>query len=104
VKSNNCISTGDIIGYVRNPKRRFSFLKSGTRSIAGNVEKLSGADDCGCDFTKGSRCDDFSQLWYPFAKKLSASSLSYISALPEPQFSYAGKKSNRCSWFLFQHL
>ena len=35
-----------------------------------------GAEDCGCDFREGSRCDNFSQLWYPYAQsKLSKSSL-----------------------------
>lgn len=97
ISPDNCICTGDIIGYCAQPEETIQFFKSWkARSIAGNVEiQLSeNADDCGCDFTKGSRCDDFSQLWYPFAKsKLTASSLSYISTLPEYlQFSYAGKK------------
>ncbi|MBC5841640.1 metallophosphoesterase family protein [Flavobacterium sp. F-380] len=97
ISSQNCICTGDIIGYCAQPEETISFFKNwNARSIAGNVEiQLSeNAEDCGCDFTKGSRCDDFSQLWYPFAKsKLSTSSLSYISELPEfITFDYADKK------------
>ena len=97
ISPDNCICTGDIIGYCAQPEETIQFFKSWkARSIAGNVEiQLSeNAEDCGCDFTKGSRCDDFSQLWYPFAKsKLSASSLSYISDLPEfITFDYADKK------------
>lgn len=97
IKSENCICTGDIIGYCAQPEETISFFQNwNARSIAGNVEiQLSeNAEDCGCDFTKGSRCDDFSQLWYPFAKsKLSRNSLSYISKLPEfITFTYASKR------------
>lgn len=97
IKSENCICTGDIIGYCAQPEETISFFQNwNARSIAGNVEiQLSeNAEDCGCDFTKGSRCDDFSQLWYPFAKsKLSRNSLRYISKLPEfITFTYASKR------------
>jgi predicted phosphodiesterase len=97
INAENCISTGDIIGYCAQPEETIQFFKNwNAHSIAGNVEiQLSeNAEDCGCDFTKGSRCDDFSQLWYPFAKsKLTTDSLSFISELPEHiQFEYAGKK------------
>lgn len=93
----NCICTGDIIGYCAQPEETIQLFKNwNPRSIAGNVEiQLSeNADDCGCDFTKGSRCDGFSQLWYPFAKsQLSNESLRYISKLPEfIQFEFANKK------------
>jgi predicted phosphodiesterase len=97
ISPENCISTGDIIGYCAQPEETIQFFKKwNAHSIAGNVEiQLSdNAEDCGCDFTKGSRCDDFSQLWYPFAKsKLTPDSLSFISELPQHiQFEYAGKK------------
>lgn len=92
----NCICTGDIIGYCAQPEETIQFFKNwNPRSIAGNVEiKLSeNADDCGCDFTKGSRCDGFSQLWYPYAKsKLTQASIDYIKSLPEfIQFEFANK-------------
>lgn len=93
----NCISTGDIIGYCAQPEETIQFFKNWkARSIAGNVEiQLSeNAADCGCDFTKGSRCDGFSQLWYSYAKsKLTYDSLDFISKLPEfIQFEFANKK------------
>ena len=93
----NCISTGDIIGYCAQPEETIQLFKNwNAKSIAGNVEiQLSeNAEDCGCDFTKGSRCDNFSQLWYPYAKsKLSEDSLDYISKLPEfIEFVFANKK------------
>lgn len=97
INPKNCISTGDIIGYCAQPEETVQFFKNwNARSIAGNVEiQLSeNSEDCGCDFIKGSRCDDFSQLWYPYAKsKLSEDSLDYISKLPEfIQFEFANKK------------
>lgn len=93
----NCICTGDIIGYCAQPEETIQFFKNwNPRSIAGNVEiQLSeNAEDCGCDFTKGSRCDGFSQLWYPYAKsKLTHESIDYIKSLPEfIQFELANKK------------
>ena len=93
----NCICTGDIIGYCAQPEETIRFFKNwNPRSIAGNVEiQLSeNAEDCGCDFTKGSRCDGFSQLWYPYAKsKLTEESIHFVKSLPEfIQFEFANKK------------
>lgn len=97
ISSENCICTGDIIGYCAQPEETIQLFKNwGAKSIAGNVEiQLSeGAEDCGCDFKEGSRCDGFSQLWYPYAQsKLSKSSLDFIKTLPDYfQFEYAEKK------------
>lgn len=96
IKPENCISTGDLIGYCAQPDETIQFFKNwNARSIAGNVELQlnDNADDCGCDFTKGSRCDNFSQLWYPYSKsQLQQDSLDYLKTLPEfIQFLYAGK-------------
>lgn len=93
----NCICTGDIIGYCAQPEETLQLFKLwGTHSIVGNVEiqLRDGAEDCGCDFREGSRCDSFSQLWYPYAQsKLSRSSIEFISKLPDHlEFTYAGKK------------
>ncbi|GEQ85340.1 phosphoesterase [Patiriisocius marinistellae] len=93
----NCIGTGDIVGYCAQPEETVQLLKIwGAKSIVGNVEiqLREGAEDCGCDFREGSRCDGFSQLWYPFAQsKLSKNSLHYLETLPDHfQFNYAGKK------------
>lgn len=83
----NCICTGDIIGYCSQPEKTIQVFKNwGAKSIAGNVElQLSNdAENCGCDFSKGSKCDQLSNLWYPYAKsKLSENSLAYIKSLPE---------------------
>ena len=97
ISPENCICTGDIVGYCAQPEETVQLFKLwGAKSIAGNVEiQLSeGAENCGCDFKAGSRCDGFSQMWYPFAQsKLSKSSLEFIKTLPDHlQFEYAGKK------------
>lgn len=93
----NCISTGDIVGYCAQPEETIQLFKLwDVRSIAGNVEiqLREGAQDCACDFKKGSRCDGFSQQWYPFAQsKLSKNSLEFIATLPDHiSFNYAGKR------------
>ncbi|WP_456438554.1 metallophosphoesterase family protein [Psychroserpens sp.] len=93
----NCISTGDIVGYCAQPEETVQLFKLwNVRSIAGNVEiqLREGAEDCGCDFKKGSRCDGFSQQWYPFAQsRLSKNALEFMETLPDHiTFNYAGKK------------
>lgn len=93
----NCICTGDIIGYCAQPEETIQAFKNwGAQSILGNVEiqLRDGAEDCGCDFREGSRCDGFSQLWFPYAQsKLSKNSLEYIATLPDHiQFDYDGKR------------
>ncbi len=97
ISPENCICTGDIVGYCAQPEETIQFFKSwGAQSIAGNVEiqLREGAENCGCDFTKGSRCDGFSELWYSFAQsKLSKNSLQFMETLPHYiQFIYANKK------------
>lgn len=97
IPSQNCICTGDIIGYCAQPEETLQLFKIwNVKSIAGNVEiQLSdGAENCGCDFRAGSRCDDFSKLWYPFAQsQLSKNSLKFINTLPDHiTFQYANKK------------
>lgn len=83
----NCICTGDIIGYCAQPEETIQTFKNwNARSILGNVEiqLRDGEEDCGCDFTEGSRCDNFSQQWYPFAQsQLSKDSLNYLKSIPD---------------------
>ena len=83
----NCICTGDIIGYCAQPEETIQTFKNWkAKSIVGNVEiqLRDNEDDCGCDFKEGSRCDGFSQQWYPYAKsKLSKDSLEYLHTLPD---------------------
>ena len=93
----NCICTGDIVGYCAQPEETVQLFKIwGAKSIAGNVEiqLREGEADCGCDFREGSRCDGFSQLWYPYAQsKLSKNSLEVMSDIPDHlKFTYAGKR------------
>lgn len=97
ISPENCICTGDIVGYCAQPEETVQLFKIwNPRSIAGNVEiQLSeGAEDCGCDFKKGSRCDGFSQQWYSYAQSLlSQDSLAFLKQLPDHlTFNYAGKK------------
>ncbi len=93
----NCISTGDIVGYCAQPEETVQLFKLwGAKSIVGNVEiqLRENAEDCGCDFREGSRCDGFSQLWYPYAQsKLSKSSLEFLQTIPNNlTFEYANKQ------------
>lgn len=87
IPSKNCICTGDIIGYCAQPEETIQTFKDwDARSIVGNVEiqLRDNEADCGCDFRKGSRCDGFSQQWYPFAKsKLSKDSIKYLETIPD---------------------
>lgn len=97
IPSENCISTGDIVGYCAQPEETVQLFKLWkAKSIAGNVEiqLREGAEDCGCDFRKGSRCDEFSQQWYPFAQsKLSKNSLEFMATLPDHiTFDYTDKR------------
>ncbi|CAN0600592.1 unnamed protein product, partial [Ectocarpus sp. 12 AP-2014] len=93
----NCISTGDITGYCAQPEETVQlFQKWGALSIAGNVELqlANDSEDCGCDFKSGSRCDDFSKMWFPYTKgHLSQQSLEWMHEIPEYiSFDYGGKK------------
>lgn len=92
----NCICTGDIIGYCGQPQATLDTFKNwGAYSILGNVEIQLRDDqqDCGCDFTAGSRCDGFSEVWYAFAKaNLHTNSIEYFNTLPDHiTFEYAGR-------------
>ncbi|MGB5942843.1 MAG: metallophosphoesterase family protein [Leeuwenhoekiella sp.] len=93
----NCISTGDLVGYCAQPEESVQLFKIwGARSILGNVEiqLRDQAEDCGCDFRKGSRCDDFSQMWFPYAQsRLSQNSLDFIAEMPDHiNFRFARKR------------
>ena len=97
IPAENCICTGDIVGYCAQPEETVQLFKIWkAKSILGNVEiqLAESAEDCGCDFTEGSRCDGFSKLWYPFAQsKLSKNSIEYLATLPDHiSFTYANKK------------
>lgn len=110
----NCICTGDIIGYCGQPQETLDLFKNwGAHSILGNVEiqLRDDEDNCGCDFNTGSRCDGFSEIWYAFAKaNLHTNTRAYFKSLPDHiTFDYAGKKIgvvhgsyNNVSQFIFK--
>ncbi len=81
------ICTGDVVGYCAEPAACVDFMEQwGVYCIAGNVELnlRNEADDCGCNFSEGSRCDVFSRQWYPYAKQhVTDKNLEYIQQLPE---------------------
>ncbi len=92
----NIICTGDVVGYCAQPEESVQLVKSwGIHCISGNVEQniVEGEDDCGCNYTKGGRCDLFSRTWFPFAvRSLSAASIKWMAELPQQLFfEYAGK-------------
>ncbi|MFK5971680.1 MAG: metallophosphoesterase family protein [Flavobacteriaceae bacterium] len=110
----NCICTGDIVGYCAEPKETVQlFQEWGAQSISGNVElQLSAAaDDCGCDFAQGSSCDGFSKVWYPYAKrKLLQQAIDWMAQLPDQiTFDYYQERimvvhgsTNMVSEFIFE--
>ncbi|CAN5307133.1 metallophosphoesterase family protein [soil metagenome] len=97
IPASNCICTGDIVGYCAQPQETVDLFRSwNPHSITGNVEiqLAEGEEDCGCDFREGSRCDNFSKLWYPYAKsRLSSEAVEWMRTLPEHiEFTYGGQK------------
>ncbi len=81
------ICTGDVVAYCADPSASLDFVKEwGIHCIAGNVELnlRDEADECGCNFNEGSRCDMLSRQWYPYAKAhVTQENLAYIHSLPE---------------------
>ncbi len=114
ISPENCICTGDIVGYCAEPEETVALFRQwGAKSISGNVEQqlFEGAEDCGCDFMEGSRCDGFSKLWYPYSQmKLSEESIKWMGELPNHlAFTYGGKQVmvvhgsyNNVSEFIFE--
>ena len=97
IPANQCINTGDLIGYCAQPEETVRMFQNwNAKSILGNVEQqlINDEDDCGCDFTEGSRCDGFSKLWYPYAKgHLSAASIDFLKTIPDHIQFQLGNKS-----------
>lgn len=81
----NIFHTGDVVGYCAFPEQTINFVRNwGINVVAGNVEVqlAEGADDCGCNFEEGSRCANFSTLWYPYAKtKVSSENIDWMKGL-----------------------
>lgn len=80
------ICNGDIVGYCAQPEESLQLVKEwGIHAIIGNVEEQlrEGADDCGCDFESGTRCDVFSRQWYPYAQaKVGKEMINWLNTLP----------------------
>lgn len=98
IPASNIICTGDIVAYCAEPEACVQAIRDwGIACIAGNVELqlVSDAEDCGCNFEDNTRCDLFSKNWYPYAKRhLSQASLDWLSQLPLLlELEYAGKNT-----------
>ena len=96
IPAGNVICTGDTPGYCADPEACLNLLEDwGVHSIAGNVEinLREGVDDCGCNFSDGSRCDMFARLWYAYARQeVRERGLAYMHTLPRQMtFRYAGR-------------
>ncbi len=92
------ICTGDTPGYCADPEACLNFLEDwGIPAIAGNVEVnlRAGVEDCGCNFSDGSRCDLFARLWYAYAQQeVGERGTAYLHTLPMAlRFTYAGKRT-----------
>lgn len=97
IAPDHIICTGDVVGYCAQPEECVQLIKDwGIHVIAGNVEiqLREAADNCGCDFNDGSRCDVFSRNWYQYAQKnVSDDSIAWMNTLPDfIAFTYAGQK------------
>ncbi len=96
IPPDHILCTGDVVGYCAEPEKAVQAIKAwGIHCMAGNVELnlRDEADDCGCNFDEGSRCDLFSRQWYPYAQaQLSEDSLNWIKGLPQYlRFQFGGQ-------------
>lgn len=89
IAAKNIYHTGDIVGYCASPNETVNAVRDwGINVIAGNVEiqLRDGEEDCGCNFDEGSRCSDFSTLWYPYAKmQVDESNIQWMKTLKNHQ-------------------
>lgn len=89
IPSQNIYHTGDVVGYCASPNETVDTVREwGINVISGNVEvQLSeGEEDCGCNFDEGSRCANFSNLWYPYAKiHMSQANIDWMKTLKNHQ-------------------
>nr|WP_198664919.1 arsenosugar biosynthesis-associated peroxidase-like protein [Lewinella sp. IMCC34191] len=97
IPSENVICTGDTPGYCADPEASLNLLEDwGCHAIAGNVEinLREGIDDCGCNFSDGSRCDMFARLWYAYAREeVGERGMAFMHTLPPMlDLEYAGKR------------
>ncbi|RYM32835.1 metallophosphoesterase [Brumimicrobium glaciale] len=85
----NIYHTGDVVGYCASPNETVNAVRDwGINVIAGNVEVQlrEGEENCGCNFDEGSRCADFSNLWYPYAQmQVTQSNIEWMKTLKNHQ-------------------
>jgi predicted phosphodiesterase len=91
----NCICTGDIVAYCGQPKETVDFIRDwGVHCLMGNCEEsfASNAEDCGCGFETGTRCDLLSAQWLQFAnRQLETDHREWFAYLPRTiQFDFNG--------------
>ncbi len=97
IPAGNIICTGDTPGYCADPEACLNALEAwGVHAIAGNVEinLREGIDDCGCNFSDGSRCDLFARLWYAYARaEVAGRGMAFMHTLPLAlDLTYAGRR------------
>jgi predicted phosphodiesterase len=80
------ICTGDTVAYCAQPGETVEAIQEwGIQVVAGNVEiqLANDAEDCGCNFIKGSVCDRLSERWYAFvSSRISREDRVWMCALP----------------------
>jgi len=83
----NLICTGDVAAYCADPEATAGLLReAGATVVLGNCEQALGADaeDCGCGFAAGGRCDTLAAEWYAHCRRaLSAGTRRWMAGLPE---------------------
>jgi len=80
------ICTGDVVAYCAHPQETVDLIRDwGVHVVMGNCEQSLGfgAEDCGCGFDEGSRCDVLSGEWYKFASAhLNSAAKTWMRSLP----------------------
>lgn len=97
IPPSNIFCTGDVLGYCASPAECCAHIASwGINVILGNVEIQirDDAEDCGCAFNEGSRCDIFSRQWFPYTQQnISQENRKWLEMLPDfVRFNYSGKR------------
>lgn len=91
------VCTGDLVAYCADPRATVDLIRSaGVAVVMGNCEESVGADaeDCGCGFAEGSRCDLLSAQWYQYCLgALDAETKTWMRRLPRRiRFTMAGRR------------
>jgi predicted phosphodiesterase len=80
------VCTGDTVAYCAQPSETVETIREwGIHVIAGNVEiqLANDAGDCGCNFIKGSVCDQLSERWFAFASdQITSEQRAWMRSLP----------------------